>query len=110
MKCKAWILCIVLSVFLILTFVISGIAADFEVTKVWSEEIDGIEYRMEESTNRFTGKQRFTVESDISLVINETDGLEYTITKTDKDAKGNLIPESTQVYSGTYHEPGEIVH
>lgn len=80
-----------------------------KATEVRVDEVDGIEYHVERSANPLTGKERIAVECDKSLVINETDGWNYTITKIDKGADGNLILESTQTYSGTYTNPDETM-
>lgn len=78
-------------------------------TEIWVYEIEGIEYHVERSANTLTGKERITVECDNSLTINKTDGWDYTITKIDKDADGNLLWESKQTYSGTYANPDETM-
>lgn len=102
MKIRTRILYLSICCFIPTAITFLAVISSPKAIEIWVDEIDGIEYHARRSTNPLTGKERITVESDSSLVINETDESDYTITKIDKDADGNLLWESKQTYSGTY--------
>lgn len=87
---------------MLIILLFAAAAASWEMTEAWTYEQDGVEYHVTHYVNRFTGMQRVTSDSDIGFATNEINGRNYTITAMDKDANGNLLPESKKVYSGTY--------